>query len=236
MLGLLAAMVLLTGLGIWQVHRLSWKTDLIARVDARLAAAPVAVPGPERWSGITAADEYTRVRLSGRFLNDKEALVVASTEHGPGYWMLTPMVLADGGTVIVNRGFVTSDRRDPSMRAAAQIAGETAVTGLLRISEADRWILRANDPGANRWYRRDPAALAAARGLSRVAPFFVDADATPNPGGWPIGGLTRVQFRNNHLVYAVTWFGLALLAALGFGHVVRTEYAQGPRSQSDQNA
>lgn len=226
-LGLLAALVVLVGLGIWQVQRLQWKTDLIARVEARLAAEPVPLPGPDRWAGVTAADEYTRVRFSGRFLNDKEALVVASTERGAGYWVLTPLVRPDGSAVIVNRGFVTSERRDPAKRAAGHIEGETTVTGLLRISEADSWILRANDPAADRWYRRDPVELAHARGLDHAAPFFVDADAVPNPGGWPVGGLTRVRFNNNHLIYAVTWFGLALLAVLALGFVLRTEFGLG---------
>ncbi|MBN8911872.1 MAG: SURF1 family protein, partial [Rhizobiales bacterium] len=140
------------------------------------------------------------------------------------YWVLTPLVQADGSTVVVNRGFVTGERRHPAARAVGQIEGEATVTGLLRLSEAESWILRANDPAAGRWYRRDPAGLAEARGLDRVAPFFVDADATPNAGGWPVGGLTRVRFNNHHLVYALTWYALALLAALGLGFVLRTEF------------
>ncbi len=224
LLALLVSMVILAGLGTWQVQRLHWKTDLIARVEARLAADTIPVPGSDRWAAITAADEYMRVRLSGRFLHDKEALVVASTERGPGYWVMTPLALGDGSIVVVNRGFVTSERRDPATRATGQTEGETTVTGLLRISEASSWILRENDPAADRWYRRDPAQLAKARGLERAAPFFVDADATSNPGGWPVGGMTRVRFNNNHLIYAVTWYGLALLAALALGYVVRTEF------------
>lgn len=224
LLFLFAAVAILAGLGTWQVQRLHWKTDLIARVDARLAAEPVAAPEPDRWAQIASRDEYTRVRLTGTFLHDKEALLVASTERGPGYWVLTPLVQADGNAVIVNRGFVTGEWRDPATRAAGQLAGDATVTGLLRTSEAASWILRANDPAADRWYRRDPAALAKARGLDRVAPFFVDADATPNPGGWPIGGMTRVVFNNHHLIYAITWYALALLAALALGYVMRTEF------------
>ena len=229
LVALLAVLAVLVGLGAWQVQRLHWKTDLIERVTARLAAAPVLAPDPARWADIGADDEYTRVRLSGRFLNDKEAFVVASTELGPGYWVMTPFVQADGSTIVVNRGFVTSERREPAKRAAGQIDGETTVTGLLRLSEAESWVLRANDPAAERWYRRDPAELARARGLDHVAPFFVDADAAANPGGWPVGGLTRVRFPNNHLVYAITWFGLALLAALAIGFVVRTEFSASRR-------
>lgn len=220
---LTAAFAVFVALGVWQIQRLAWKTDLIARVEARLAAAPVPAPGPERWPRITADDEYTRVVISGRFLHDKEALVVASTELGPGYWVMTPLAQADGSVVIVNRGFVTGARRDPASRPAGQIAGETSVTGLLRWSEATSWILRANAPGADRWYRRAPAEIAEARGLAHAAPFFVDADATPNPGDWPVGGLTRVRFSNTHLVYVVTWFALALLALGGILYFVRAE-------------
>jgi surfeit locus 1 family protein len=220
---LAAALALFVALGVWQIKRLAWKTDLIARVEARLAAAPVPAPGPERWPLIDIDDEYTRVVVLGRFLHDKETLVVASTELGPGYWVLTPLVQADGSVVIVNRGFVTGERRDPASRAAGQIAGDASVTGLLRLPEDTSWLLRNNDPAADRWYRRVPAEIAKARGLPRVAPFFVDADATPNPGDWPVGGLTRVRFSNTHLVYVVTWFALALLALGGLVHFVRAE-------------
>lgn len=216
------ATIVFAALGTWQVKRLQWKLDLIERVEARLAQAPVAVPAPDSWASINAADdEYKRVAARGHFLNDKEAHVVASTERGPGFWVMTPFVLADGTVVIVNRGFVPGDRRDASVRSEGQIVGQTSVTGLLRLSEAASWILRTNDPAQNRWYRRDPREIGEARGLSNVAPFFVDADATPNPGGWPLGGMTRVQFSNSHLVYAVTWFALAVMAAFAITYVVR---------------
>jgi len=209
-------------LGTWQVYRLQWKLDLIQRVEARLAQEPVPIPASDGWASINAADdEYKRVSARGHFLNDKEAHVVASTERGPGYWVLTPFALENGTFVIVNRGFVPGDRRETSARSEGQIAGETSVTGLLRLSEASSWILRRNDPAHDRWYRRDPREIGDARGLSNVAPFFIDADATPNPGGWPLGGMTRVQFSNSHLVYAVTWFALAVMAALATAYVIR---------------
>jgi surfeit locus 1 family protein len=220
--GLVLATLVFAALGTWQVHRLQWKLDLIQRVEARLALEPVPMPAPTGWASINSADdEYKRVAVSGHFLNDKEAHVVASTERGPGFWVMTPFVLGDGTVVIVNRGFVPGDRRDASARSDGQIAGETFVTGLLRLSEASSWILRRNDPEKNRWYRRDPREIGEARGLSNVAPFFIDADATPNPGGWPLGGMTRVQFSNSHLVYAITWFALAVMAAFAITYVVR---------------
>jgi surfeit locus 1 family protein len=205
----------LLALGVWQLERRAWKLDLIARVDARLAAAPVAAPGPGRWAALfPASDAYTRVRASGRFLHDREAAVLAVTELGPGYWIMTPLAGADF-TVLVNRGFVPGDHRDPATRPAGQVGDVVTITGLLRPSEPGGGFLRANDPASGRWYSRDVAAIAAAGQIpGEVAPYFIDADANPNPGGLPVGGLTVVRFRNAHLSYALTWFALAALIAV----------------------
>ncbi|MDW9633129.1 SURF1 family protein [Sinorhizobium meliloti] len=199
-------------LGTWQLKRLSWKLDLIARVEERVHAAPMPVPPRNDWPNVNAArDEYRHVALQGRFLNDKETLVYAATERGAGYWVVTPLAAADGTTVLVNRGFVPTERREASTRREGQIEGEAKVTGLMRMDEPDGSLLQSNRPGENRWYSRDVGAIAAARGLSEVAPYFVDADASPNRGGLPVGGLTRVVFPTNHLAYAVTWYGLAAM-------------------------
>lgn len=212
----------LLALGVWQVERRAWKLDLIARVDQRVAAEAVAPPSD--WARVNAdRDEYRHVRVSGRFLNDREAQVVASTAKGAGYWVLTPLQAEDGSVVLVNRGFVPTENRDPATRAAGQVEGPVTVTGLLRITEPKGGFLRSNEPAAERWYSRDVAAIAAARGLTNAAPYFIDADATPNPGGLPIGGLTVIAFPNSHLVYAITWFGLAAALAFGVGYAVRSE-------------
>jgi surfeit locus 1 family protein len=217
LLGLaLAAAIGFVALGVWQVERRAWKLDLIARVDAGTRAPPVVVPGPAQWPGMDVrASEYRRVTTTGRFLHDRETLVQALTERGAGFWVLTPLRTPQG-VVLINRGFVPAERRDPATRAAAQVAGPVTVTGLLRMSEPKGGFLRTNDPAGDRWYSRDVPAIAAAHGVGQAAPFFVDADATPNPGGWPVGGLTVLHFNNNHLIYALTWFGLAgiSLAAL----------------------
>jgi surfeit locus 1 family protein len=201
------------GLGIWQVERRSWKLDLIARVEARVHAEPVAAPGPDAWKGISAAtDEYRRVVLQGRYLNAPETLTMAVTERGSGFWVLAPFRSDAGFTVLINRGFVPEDRRGANERRAAG-SGDTKVVGLLRLSEPGGGFLRSNDPMAGRWYSRDVAAIASARGLSDVAPYFVDADAATEPGPLPQGGMTQVSFRNTHLIYALTWFCLALMSA-----------------------
>ena len=204
-------------LGIWQIERRAWKLDLIARVDARIHAPAVAAPGRDAWPAIDAkSSEYQRVTASGRYLNDRETFVTAVTDKGAGYWLLTPLKTSQGFTVLINRGFVPPDKKDPGSRAASDISSDTTVTGLLRLSEPKGAFMRTNDISADRWFSRDVDAIAIKRGLDDYAPYFIDADATPNAGGYPVGGLTIVNFPNNHLVYSLTWFGLAIMVAVGF--------------------
>ena len=210
-------------LGTWQLYRRAWKLDLIARVQSRVHAAPLPAPGRAAWPKITAdADAYRHVRARGVFLNDRETHVHALTELDGGYWVMTPMRTQDGFAVLVNRGFVPFDRAAPATRPAGQISGLTTVTGLLRMTEPRGSFIQRNDPQGERWYSRDVQAIAAARHLGNVAPYFIDADAAPNPGGWPVGGLTVISFPNSHLIYAVTWYTLAL-TVLGAGVVVGRE-------------
>ncbi len=226
---ILLAVAALLALGTWQVHRLSWKLALIARVDERVRAPPVPPPGPADWGDVTAAkDAYRHVELAGTFLNDRETLVQATTELGAGYWVVTPLRTDGGPIVLINRGFVPSDNRAVATRPESEFPGPVKLTGLLRVSEPKGAFLRANAPDADRWYSRDVAAIAAERGLDgpgdRVAPYFVDADATATPGGLPIGGLTVISFPNNHLVYAFTWFALAAMLAAAGAWFARDEW------------
>ena len=216
----------LVALGTWQLHRLQLKLALIERVGQRVHAAPV--PAPQDWPRVSAAnDEYRRVQLGGTLLNALAAKVQASTELGSGYWLMTPLRATDGSIVMVNLGFIPAgQRRD---LAAPRPAAAAELTGLLRMTETGGGFLRRNDPAAERWYSRDVAALAAARGLSNVAPYFVDADAASavrlaaGNAAAPIGGLTVISFHNNHLVYALTWYALALMMAGAGVWVIRDE-------------
>lgn len=220
---LLVLVAVFLALGAWQVQRLFWKLDLIERVEGRIHAEPVAAPAEADWSGITREkDEYRRVTATGLFHHDRTVLVQAVTERGAGFWVLTPLSPADGSIILINRGFVPAGRSAPEARIASEIAaGPVAVTGLLRMSEPGGAFLRTNDPANDRWFSRDVAAIAATKGLERVAPYFIDADAKPNSGGLPIGGLTVVDFRNSHLVYALTWFALAAMSAFAAWQVHR---------------
>ncbi|NTS65666.1 SURF1 family protein [Sphingomonas sp. HHU CXW] len=210
------AIALLIALGVWQVERRAWKLSLIAQVERRLAAAPIAAPGPAVWPTISKDDAYTRVAVVGHYRPNADTYTQAANEYGSGYWVLTPLDTG-GWTLLVNRGFVLSAERG---RHPAP-TGEQRVTGLLRITEPGGGFLRSNDPAADRWYSRDVSAIAAKRGLAHVAPYFIDADARGS--GWPRGGLTVVRFPNNHLVYALTWFGLAALVAFLLARSLRND-------------
>ncbi len=201
----------LVALGVWQIERLGWKEALIARVDARVSAPAVAAPGPSAWPGVSAENsEYRHVRAAGHYLPDRPVLTKAVTERGAGYWVLSTFQARPGFTVLVNRGFVPESEGTSPPPAPA---GERTITGLLRITEPGGGFLRDNDPATDRWYSRDVMAIARARKLGRVAPYFIDAATNLEPAGGPAGGLTVIRFPNNHLVYALTWFGLAAMTA-----------------------
>ncbi|KRB67922.1 SURF1 family protein [Noviherbaspirillum sp. Root189] len=219
-------------LGTWQVKRLHWKHALIERVEQCVHAASVSAPDRRRWPTITAeTDEYRRVTVSGTLLYSSTALVQASTELGSGFWMLTPLRNSDGTLVLVNLGFIPADAAQATRRylqsrkpndcetGRRSECGPTVITGLLRISEPHGGFLRSNDRAQDRWYSRDVAAISAARELKDVAPYFIDLQAAePHVANTldglpvaPVGGLTVVAFHDNHLVYALTWYALALM-------------------------
>ena len=208
-------------LGVWQVQRLHWKHELIARVDSRIHARPVPAPARSEWPDITAdSAEYRRVAVLGRYLADHDTRVQALTELGAGWWLLSPLRTGVGDIVLVNRGFVPDDGI-----ASSPPAGAVRVEGLLRISEPNGRVLRRNDAASDRWFSRDVAAIAAKRGLRDDAPYFIDADADANMprDAWPRGGMTVVSFRDHHLQYALTWFGLALLTLFAAWTLVSAE-------------
>ncbi|MFG1418142.1 SURF1 family protein [Xanthobacter sp. V0B-10] len=215
-LAVAAAFLVLAGLGTWQLRRLAWKEQVIAAVTARAGAPAQDVPPPSSWPSLSRArDEYLHVRARGTFDHARETLVYAvrgadeGGPAGPGAFVVTPLVRADGPPLLVNRGFVPQARRDPASRAEGQAAGEVEITGLLRLPEEASWFVPANDPARGAFYRLDPASIAAARGLAGAAPFIIDLDAGPVPGGLPVAGTTRLSFPNRHLEYALTWYALA---------------------------
>jgi surfeit locus 1 family protein len=221
LLFVLAGTGVLVWLGIWQLQRLAWKEALIARIAARSTAAPQPLPAPASWLGLKPEDyEYLRVSARGHFDNAKEVLVFRTQgprDLGAGYLVLTPLILASGDEVIVDRGFIPTDRAAKASRPQSEIEGEVTITGLMRPPQARNFFTPADDPAHNLYFTRDPAAIAAHFGLSRAAPFVVDQEKTAIPGGWPEGGATIGVIPNNHLEYALTWFGGAVGLWIVFG-------------------
>lgn len=204
--------LLCLGLGVWQVHRLHWKLGLIAAREAGLKASPVPPP-----VSLAAARplEFHPVAITGTFENGKEIYLHAISNAGEqGYQVLTPLKDARGRIVFIDRGFVPTALRDPSRRPAGQLDGTVHVVGILRLPPGGRpnWFLPDNNPKVNHWFWVDLPTMAAADGLpaDRVAPYYLDADKTPNPGGWPQGGVALPELPNHHLQYAITWFSLAV--------------------------
>ena len=213
----LIALAILIGLGTWQLQRKAWKEDLLQQIETRAYGEPGAILPESEWAGWRAdQDEFRKVRVTGTFLHDLEAHVYGlapGTRQGAplqGYYIITPLRLATGGIVMINRGFVPTDLKSPATRSQSQPQGEVTITGLVRAPESRNIFTPNDDPARNLWFARNPQAIAQARGLENVAPFLIDADATPNPGGWPRGGQTPLTLPNNHLQYAVTWYGIAL--------------------------
>jgi surfeit locus 1 family protein len=210
----LPLLALCLALGVWQIHRLAWKRALIAELEAGARAAPVPAPQTDQAARSLL---FRRVVARGTFLHDKEIFLAAILHPGEaGFDVLTPLQLADGRIIIVNRGFVPEELRDPATRAAGEIPGRVRVVGLLRLPPRGKPnpFLPDNRPDRNEWYWIDLRAMARADALHRIAPFTIDADAAPNPGGWPKGGLTRVTLPNHHLQYSLTWFSLAAAMAV----------------------
>ncbi len=210
----LIGLIILCGLGTWQVERLYWKRDLMATIAARMDEPASEIPPQSDWPSLDLkALEYHHVKLSGRYLNAKELYYFTQAEEDgtPGFNVLVPFVLEDGRTLLVDRGFVPEDLKYPAKRASGQIEGPTKLIGVLRAPQQRGIFAPDDDIVGNMWYTRDPAAMAEAVALKDAAPFYVEADATPNSGGFPVGGQTRITIPNNHLQYAITWYSLAIV-------------------------
>lgn len=210
---MLSMFLVLLALGAWQIQRLHWKLGLIAAMNAHLHAAPLSLDAILRLPPEEA--QYRRVTLVGRFDNAEEAFVYATGDDGlPVYHVVVPFRLDDGRTVLVDRGIVPLARKAPSTRLAGLVEGEARVVGVWRTPDKPGLFTPPPDLAHRVWYARDLAGIAAASGVRPVGDALVEADAAPNPGGWPKGGQTVVALRNEHLQYAITWFLLAASLAV----------------------
>jgi surfeit locus 1 family protein len=220
-----AALAFLIGLGVWQLQRLEWKEGLIAQIEARAHAMPISLK--EAVTRANAGEDvgYLRVRVEGRFDHSKERYLYALSDGTPGWHVITPLETPEGEVVLIDRGFVPNGFKEPSSRAQGEINDTVTVTGLARTSEAQGPFVPDNEPAENRWFWRDLGAMAKSMfpaGTHEVAPIILEAEWSDVPGGWPLGGQTKLDLPNNHLQYALTWFLLALCLVVIYVIYVRS--------------
>lgn len=231
-LATLLGLAVLIGLGSWQLERKRWKEDLLARIAAGARADPILLsPVRKEMLGsdtvvlltVEPKIEYRHVAARGRFHHDKELYLYAPTPAGLGWHVYTPLEIARGQLIWINRGFVPDAKKAPATRPEGQLSGEVEVRGLVRLLPRKGFFTPENDVQHNLWYWPDVAAMTAAAfpdGPQKAAggpqtakawPLVIEADAQPEPpGGLPKGGVTRLDLPNRHLEYAITWYGLAL--------------------------
>jgi surfeit locus 1 family protein len=220
---MLTALATFVGLGTWQLQRKAWKEALIQTLEQRLSAAPVELPPPQRWPSLDpTTNEFRRVKFSAVFEPFAPALVytpgstVRADVSGPGYWVLAPARNVEGGVIVVDRGFVPQGHQDAASSPVAGPGQSVEIIGVMRWPEPRGFFTPADDPAHNLWFVRDPLAVADAKHWGKVAPFLVELETPPTPGGLPRAGALKPALRNEHLQYAITWYGLAAVVVVMF--------------------
>ena len=224
-----AALAVLIGLGVWQLQRLQWKEGLIAEIEMRTKAEPVSLQEAVTRARAGEDVSYVRVRVDGRFDNGKERYLFAVSDGTPGWHVITPLTTPEGEVVLIDRGFVSDAFRDPASRPQGELTDAVTVTGPARPPESQGLFIPDNEIEQNRWFWRDLSAMAKSMfggvaGIKDVAPFSLEAEWSDIPGGWPLGGQTRLDLPNNHLQYAITWFALALCLVVIYVIYVRSRW------------
>ena len=209
----LPAFLVLVALGSWQVQRLMWKSDLIAFREAQLAAPAMPLPADLSDADALDAIDYRRVTLSGTFVHGREIHLAATRRGTVGFRVITPLERDDGPAVLVERGWVPAEARDPERRPEGQLTGAVTIEGVLRTRGRRGWFTPDNEVARNYWFWLDLPAMAAYAGEG-VPPLVVEAGPAPNPGGLPVGREYRVGLTNDHLGYAITWYALAVALAV----------------------
>ena len=222
----------LVGLGIWQLQRRVDKHALIAALDERLGAAPVALPPPAQWRALTPGrDEFRRVEFTATYEKLPDAMVYSSGSavrddiSGPGTWAFLPARLPTGEMVVINAGFVPNTMQDRSHQdrvVGRLVTGAPAqLTGYLRFPETAGALTPAENPAKRLWFTRDHVAMSRALGWSAagqpVAPFYIDLETPVPESGLPKPGPLTVHLKDDHLQYAITWFALAGAVVIALG-------------------
>jgi surfeit locus 1 family protein len=223
----LAGLALLLGLGVWQIQRLHWKEGLIAQIEARTKGPPITLEDALALAREGRDPSYWRVRVDGRFHHALERYLYAVSDGRVGWHVITPLETEAGEMVLIDRGFVPDELKDPSSRALGEVGNLVTVTGIVRAPDTQGLFIPDNEPRANRWFWRDLGAMTRSMfpdATVEVAPFYLEAEKANVPGGWPEGGQTRLALPNNHLQYAITWFLMAGALLVIYGLYVRGLY------------
>jgi len=233
---MLIAVAMVFALGLCQLEQRERTLALIQVINARMQDEPVSLSRVKEVLSKSGDVDYTRVLLVGSFKHEEERHLHTVVDDQEGWNILTPLITSSGDTVLVNRGFVPDDHKDPATRKEGMVSGTVELLGVVHTSEPKGWFKPANDPAANRWFWMDVPALAAslntsnsaeAGQLNNVAPFIVEAEAANIPGGWPRARVTPLAISNHHLGYAIGWFVFAGLLALFFAfHAKRRFWGQ----------
>jgi surfeit locus 1 family protein len=227
-----AALAVLIGLGVWQLQRLQWKEGLIAEIEARTKAEPISLGEAVMRARAGEDVSYVRVRLDGQLDNGKERYLFAVSDGTPGWHVITPLTTPEGEVVLIDRGFVPDAFRNPASRPQGELTDAVTVTGLVLPPEIQGLFIPDNQIDQNRWFWRDLSAMAKSMfggSTKDAAPFFLEAERSDIPGGWPLGGQARLDLPNNHLQYAITWFALALCLVVIYVIYVRSRWRAAQR-------
>ena len=203
------AFIALVGLGVWQMDRLAWKSELIAYREAQISAPAVPL------SDDAARLEFRRVVVEGYFLNDKEMFLTTNRDGRFGFHVITPLKRTDGSYVLIDRGWIPPGMRESWLRVESRVEGQVTIEGVIRSNPGRSWLTPENDLDKNYWFWRDFAGMAAFAGVD-APPYMVEAGPAENPGGVPIGREFKVALRNEHLQYAIIWFSLAVALSVIF--------------------
>ncbi|HRW16305.1 SURF1 family protein [Amaricoccus sp.] len=198
---------ILLSLGVWQVQRLAWKTAIIDRIEARLGADPVPLPtAPSREE-----DQFLRVRATGRIGGPELHVYTSAPPRGVGYRVIVALELAEGRRILLDRGFVPIEEKD-----APRHEGKITVEGALLWPQETDYFTSVPDRAKNVWFARDVDLMADALGTEPVLLVATASDDPEAPMPLPV----TVNIPNDHLGYAITWFGLALVWAVMTGYLL----------------
>ena len=201
-------LIALLALGTWQLERLSWKESLIAERRAKLAFPPIDIAKIKtiHWRKY----EYRLVELSGRFLHEKEMFLQNSVRRGmAGKQIITPFLNDSGGHILVDRGWVPISSAT-SLVKFNRPTGRVKLTGVIREGIAPSTWTPDNRPRIDLWFYVDVGQMSNKWDISNFYPFYVRTQFDSGKTGYPLGTDFQVKIPNNHLQYAITWYGIAV--------------------------